>query len=124
MAMAEQLLPLIRDADFRIDLDEVVPLTTLRYLGKGSSIQSAGVTATHYLQGDFCAPHPITWSDLDTDISTTFYKRPMSLRKLLQLHHRVQQQRPSTFIFLRKVHVQHAAEAKQLLQILKGMWAG
>jgi hypothetical protein len=46
----------------------------------------------------------------------------MSLRKLLQVHQRAQQQQRSTFLFLRKVHVQHAAQAAELLQIFKGMW--
>jgi hypothetical protein len=117
--MAEQLLPLINNADFKIDLDEIVPLPTLRYLGHSSSIKSVGVTATHYPRGEFCAPHPITWSDLDTEINTTFYNRPTSLRKLLQLHQLVQQQKSSTFLFLRKVHVQRAAQAQETL---REMW--
>jgi hypothetical protein len=122
LEMADQLLALKKDADFRIDMDETVPLTMLHYLGHSSSIKSVGVTATHYPNGEFCAPHPITWPDLDTEFDTTFYSRPMSLRKLLQVHQRAQKRQRSTFLFLRKVHVQHAAEAAAMLRVLREMW--
>jgi hypothetical protein len=122
MAMAEQLLPLKDDMNFRIDLDEIAPLTTLHYLGYRSSIQPVSVTALLYLTGEFCPPHPITWSDMDTEVNTTSYSWPMSLHKLLIIL-RARQNRGSTFLFLRKVQVQRAAQAHKLLHELQQLWA-
>jgi hypothetical protein len=43
----------------------------------------------------------------------------MTLRRLLGIHQRVQKRSSSTYLFLRKVHVRDASQARELLQVLE-----
>jgi hypothetical protein len=124
MSLALQLLPLTNHSKFIFGMNEIIPLTTLRYLGHSSSIRSVSTTALHFPR-DYFTRHPYTWSSLDGEVNTTFYKQPMTLRKLLEMHQRVQQRSGSTFLFLRKVHVQDASQARytrKLLQVVQPLW--
>jgi hypothetical protein len=118
MSLGMQLLPLFRAPKFPFTFDEIVPLTTLRYLGHSSSIRYVSTTALHFPRGYFTR-HPYTWSSLDGEVNTTFYKPPMTLRRLLGIHQRVQKRSSSTYLFLRKVHVRDASQARELLQVLE-----
>jgi hypothetical protein len=60
---------------------------------------------------------------MDTEVNTTFYSRPMSLHNLLMVHQRARNNRGSTFLFLRKVQMQRAAQAQKLLRELQQLWA-
>uniref|UniRef100_A0A383VMP8 Uncharacterized protein n=1 Tax=Tetradesmus obliquus TaxID=3088 RepID=A0A383VMP8_TETOB len=122
MRLALQLLPLTTNPKFHLGMNEIVPLTTLRYLGHGNSIQNVGTTALHFPRDHFTR-HPFTWSSLDGEVNTTFYKTPMTLRRLLGVHNRVQKRSGSTYLFLRKVHVQSASDARELLPIMQQLWS-
>jgi hypothetical protein len=77
MSLASQLLPKTTKPNFPFEMDEIVPLTTLRYFGHGSSIRNVGTTALHFPRGYFTR-HPYRWSSLDGEVNTTMYKRPMT----------------------------------------------
>jgi len=75
------------------------------------------VTAVHFSKaGDL---HPITWTQLDQNMTTSFYRNRRSLRYILRLHNRAMHK---PWYFFRKVNVT-AADENSLLSELQELWS-